>query len=933
MESLFNADVFAIDIETTGLTRSSEIVSAAISWHGPDNKIKSKAFLLDRWKAGTEGPDQEFQNILKRTLLNANCHGIALFHNAPFDLKLLLLRYGHLIDETYEDGHFPLLSHQICTIVDTLAISRLMKNNKYTSHADPDQLKCHSLKFLAKEFFSSDYSDEDPKLKRPTTYEAATEDKNIRLANETVLLNYNMEDTQLTLRLFKELKNHLSQNEWNYFSKREKSHILNVVHLSWYGVPFDKIKSQKLADKIIGEIEALERKIFKALGREINLTSQQQLGQALFNNPKLTYTNSEKETQEPISPLFKTENGQAMVDLDTLDILRNRIRKQDSKSNAPALLTNVMAHIELTKNLSKIEHTEKYAIREGDFHFIYPNISASAKSGRNVVSSPNLLGLPKKVFKKSYTEEDGIETNGDEIKQLYENFKEDSIRDLISVAPAQNGQPKSVLVSIDISGLDLVVVAQGAKAFCELDEFYWLKFLRRQGVNRDKIPDPHFSILQKLELEIDLDEKKVKLFEETFKPLADNLTGDLKNYWALKATQHTHDELQAICRSDLLAISVPNEKGRIEGIEFVHRLSGKSEFVPFPNDGGRTKKDLEFLREFSKKLNLATSYLIGAPGLAVKLSEVTKGLIYTLQAQEVLDKFYAVFPEIRLFQDQIGNLIYSQGYAESLYGRSFYAETWDDLNEHRREQTDGPGQYEFIIRWNSKFWCLKAHDWVKQELPVIKNLRATDGISLLRFKKISAIEELDPDIFRKKKKEKKKSKFSHKTEDQLDEFSDLELNRIAMTCEIDHQVQVKSNMNAEATILLGSFLVDGDFQIPEKLILFYRVKLKNPSWRYFKKYTKLLRAVKAFFPMYCQGIATSVAKICLTHVRERIEKELPEARIVFFIHDEIVLQVPNEPTKLTLAEEILQDSVENEEIKLPFDLSFTGKFKILGEHF
>ena len=85
---------FSIDVETTGLERDDEIITASISWpFGDKKKISSFPFHLDRFSPGTEKSNRDFKRILDATLFNPAYKGVVIFHNVTFDLPLLLRRY------------------------------------------------------------------------------------------------------------------------------------------------------------------------------------------------------------------------------------------------------------------------------------------------------------------------------------------------------------------------------------------------------------------------------------------------------------------------------------------------------------------------------------------------------------------------------------------------------------------------------------------------------------------------------------------------------------------------------------------------------------------------------------------------------------------------------------------------------------------------
>lgn len=167
IKEISSSPLVSCDLETTGLSRRDEIVSAAVSWIDKSNNISSVAFFLDRCSEEDVSVDDErFKEILSATLFNvpsvgnANPYkGIVLFHNLLFDLKFILIRYRDLLSEGRKlvdvpFTRFPFISRDICKVADTASMSRLIKSTKFLSHVDPEKMKCHSLKFLAKEFLT-----------------------------------------------------------------------------------------------------------------------------------------------------------------------------------------------------------------------------------------------------------------------------------------------------------------------------------------------------------------------------------------------------------------------------------------------------------------------------------------------------------------------------------------------------------------------------------------------------------------------------------------------------------------------------------------------------------------------------------------------------------------------------------------------------------
>ena len=855
--------LISVDIETSGLAREDEIVSMAISWFD-NGEIQSAFFYLDRLSIQHSKEVQSnlktVEYFLNQSLFNPNFKGTLIFHNLQFDMKMLFLRFkfGHRFS-----------SREICKVSDTLILSRIKKNNKFLSHANPEGLRCHSLKYLALEQPFSSYS-----RNMIDSFEEATNGQNIRFADRMSLQLYNINDTMKTLMLNESLRESLAPSELFYFEEIEIPHALNLLYLELNGVPYDKEGSRLMLSELRSEMEILERDLLRAFGRPTNLSSPQAIGMALFSNPRL------KVKGESLRPLYLTESGQAQVDLDTLGLIAKKISSIEPESPILLVLMKLMRHMEISKSISRIEILDYFAVKTEDGYFIYSHIAASALSGRVTFSKPSLLGLPKKIIKKSQLQLDmsllGAQRNKDSLKNR-------SPRELIRYSD------RRPILSIDINALDLAIIAFEAVRASGNDEFYWLQFLERKfGATIDS----HFALLQKF---------LPSLYKEAFRLLVSDTKFDLSLYWAEKKSV---------------------ENGR-SGINFISKATGEKLRVEFPEDGGQAERALDTIREISKRINLATSYLMGASALAKSLSEALGRDISALEAQEYLDSFYEEFPEIRMAQDLAANEIYFQGYKESPFGRRFYAEAWDDLNNYYRRTQSGSGEYEFILSFKGDYWYLKAQGWRKTNEPVIQNLKYIDKRFGFHFDNVLALHKLNPELFEKKSKGLPKERITRKSEENLEENGDYLYPRIALTSKIQREIDLGICHDSDAVELLKSLIYDGAYLIPENYILFYKVELSSLASRYFKKYKSLLRTSKKFFPNYCQGVAGSVAKKILTTIRERIEVETTTATILLFIHDQFVVSC--HPDEEPIVRKILEESVQMDVSSFPY--KFGGELK------
>lgn len=835
---------FSLDIETTGLSDECEIVSAAIAWR-EGATITSHAFWLDRYCRNSQDDRTVFQTFLYKSLLNPSYQGTAVFHNIGFDLRHLLRVFARGSDFS---------SKRICNVSDTLTISRVSRNNKYVSHIDPRRLSCHSLKFLAKEFLHVDHS----------SFEDVVNHGNIRLANQRMVIDYNKRDAEITLQLYELFQKTLDEREQSYLRTVETPHLLNLFHMNWNGVPYNAEEAKKWLQDCHEQIQILERQIHSTAGSTFNISSHQELISHLFFNPRINFRYENE--NHVLKPLFLTPTGLPKVDLDTLSEMIKRLQRPGYHADSCiGFLNSIMQFTELSKTVSFIESHLSYVQRENEGHRLFANFSAEAKSGRLKSSKPNLLGLPKKLYKK---------TNP---ILLSENDRKKSVRNLIQV------KSEYEVWSIDINALDLTVVTQESKKFNPAFPLIELFEDRKSGI------DIHMAISARMDR---------KRYADVLSPITHQLKHDVLDYMASK----------------------PGD----EGVRFLHKKSNEIEFAKFPDDGGIVKSQIEKRRTLSKQINLSTAYMMGSKTLAQRLTEETGELYTALDANQLLNEFYRALPEIRKFQDEIANAIYQDGFVQSIFGRKYFADVFDELNQHYREsQKNGlRDQYELICKFNGKYWYIKADTWEKCSSPVVQNLKLVESPFGFRFDSITCIEQLDSYLFRKSRK-KRSSLFHKKTEQQMDEMSNFELNRIALTNEIDRQLSSGTSVTSEADEILNTLIRDGAYFLSEKNILLYRVPLANPSAKYFRFYKGFMQVIRKFFPMYCQGVAATVASLCLTEIREEIESRDLDAQILLFVHDQIDVMVHKRHSRQV--KELLVKCVESS--KAPFDIPLSGKLE------
>lgn len=842
MSLLISGD-FSIDIETTGLELDDAVVCAAIAWR-EGLELKTKAFWLDALANDSSEDIFVFHRLLDDTLFNSSYTGTVIFHNANFDLVRLW---------NWKNSKLKFSSRLICKISDTLMISRVARNNKFISHISPKKRSCHSLKYLAEEFFGESYED----------FGEATGHGNIRLANRSVLLAYNQNDAAYTLRLHEYFKSSLTSNEWDYLEKIETPHLLNLVHMNLGGVPYNAQEAENFLADLVNRRTRLETTAHILVGQTFNLSSLQEVSRSLFYNNRLTYwDNGERKV---LKPLFLTSNGQPKVDLDTLREIHRRLDKFDDCSPLKTFIESVMLYTETSKAISMLEnHLSRLYRANGDIR-IFPNFSAEAKSGRLKSSRPNLLGIPKKIFKKTEFLKDNTS-------------RRESLRSLLAAKPDHE------IWSIDINALDLTVIAQGASQYNS--DFEWIGLFKKSLYHNIDI---HMAIASRMDNE---------RYVDKLAPISCQLKNPLPAYVALK-----YDEER-------------------KTMDFLHE-SGVLESTQFPDDDSKTLNEIKNSRTLSKQINLSTAYGMGGKTLAKRLGkELGKTYSYD-EAVSKLDSFFSVFPEVRQFQDQIANQTYTHGYATSIFGRRYYADVFDELNSyHNNLINTADGVFEFICNFKSSYWYIKTRHWKKETTPVIENMSLARTPFGLKFEDVLCIEKLDKAVF-VKTMEKKLSKFNRKNEQSDEDVHNFVFNRMQISNLVDKQLSDGWSLSAEAESLLNRMMYEGDYFLNEKSILFYRVSLQEPSSRYFRFYRPFFQCARKFFPLYCQGVAATVASICLTQVREEIEKQNLDAQILLFVHDQIDVMVRKEQSQQM--QNILISAIQSP--KPPFDIQVTGSLK------
>lgn len=919
----------SIDIETTGLEVWDGIACIAFAWSNQPPKsltdIQSKAFHVDRYYPHTKKSDHQVREVLKATLFNPDYKGQVIFHNANFDLPRLIARYfspparpgapsafsRFLRCAPARPENYLLRTSDFCTVYDSMALSRSLKQNKYVSHLSPKMERCHSLKYLSWHYL---------KIKHDT-FEDVIGGGNIRTTDFGLIEKYNRRDTELTLLLFFVLKDHAQKRrgEWEYFVTDEMPFTMGVIALNHQGVGFDAKRAKNWAIEIRRCMVELANEIFSIAGRSFDLDSQPELAKAIFRNPNVRAFQDEK--LQPLLPQRKTGTGKIKVDTESLAIRRVSIEAIDPESlRARHFLNQVIKYLELSQAYSDIEKLERAAEQMPDGHFrIFATFTADAKTGRVKCGGPNILGLAKAIFDNA--EIDGKKHVDNSLVKIRDEFK--SVRSLICTSNS-----RLRFLSSDISGLDIGCIAAELLRF--RPNTVWARLFHRHKVGKSFVcEDIHGGLLRETEPE---------QFAVAIKGFSSKLSWKHMDFLVTKETE--------------------DSRGR-KVIHFIHAATYAVKTV-YTAKSQTAMKALKQVREGMKTLNFAIPYNLGPVQLALKLTKVFNrwnNPIKEAEAKKMLERYHATFPEIRQFQDEVAAAVYNKGYFQTPFGRVIYADVWDELNEcYSLNEAEGkPGIYEFVIFSARKtllgqtedghktqniapsqrrYWHVRAEGWLKPQDVTTKNFRLQGGVAPFVFRRILSLREIDSYTFRKKKMLVNYSPFAKKTESNLEEQSEYEQNLFAISFDIDTARKFAAGANGtgswtlEAEDIRDGWVKNGAYQLPEKDILFYRVTLRNPSSKYFHKFRSFRKVAKPFFPLVCQAIAACVAKRCMNEIQKRLEKETWSATIALFVHDQYVVQMhSNEMKKVR---RILKQCIESAK-KLydgrDYPIQFTGETK------
>ncbi len=89
-------------------------------------------------------------------------------------------------------------------------------------------------------------------------------------------------------------------------------------------------------------------------------------------------------------------------------------------------------------------------------------------------------------------------------------------------------------------------------------------------------------------------------------------------------------------------------------------------------------------RKIAKTINFGLNYLMGAKGLADRMSNAIGKMVEVTEAEEYMERYFTEFAGVKRFHDEAYFSALEKGYAETLFGRRRYLPKLNSLLEHER---------------------------------------------------------------------------------------------------------------------------------------------------------------------------------------------------------------------------------------------------------
>lgn len=323
------AGTFAFDTETTALNpRRAQLVGISFS-----TKPQSGWFL----------PTQnDITGLEELRPIFADAALTKIGHNLKFDLSILAEQQVQVAGTCY----------------DTMIAHALI---------DPEQR--HNLDTLSEDFLQYSpirFSELIPDIKKG-------EDIDYSNVEPKALADYAIEDADIALQLWQVFQPKLEESgQAKVFYEIETPLLPVLATIEREGIRMDEAVLAETGASLIDHIDALQRSIYEAAGREFNLNSPKQLGEVLFDELKLV--------EKP----KKTKTGQYATNEQVLSSLAP---KHD-------IVANILEYRQLTKLKSTYIDSLPHSVdpKTGRVHTNYGQVQTS--TGRLSSNDPNLQNIP-----------------------------------------------------------------------------------------------------------------------------------------------------------------------------------------------------------------------------------------------------------------------------------------------------------------------------------------------------------------------------------------------------------------------------------------------------------------------------------------------------------------------------------------------------------
>ncbi|MDP4645042.1 MAG: DNA polymerase I [Opitutales bacterium] len=323
------AGTFAFDTETTALNpRRAQLVGISFS-----TKPQSGWFL----------PTQnDITGLEELRPIFADAALTKIGHNLKFDLSILAEQQVQVAGTCY----------------DTMIAHALI---------DPEQR--HNLDTLSEDFLQYSpirFSELIPDIKKG-------EDIDYSNVEPKALADYAIEDADIALQLWQVFEPKLEESgQAKVFYEIETPLLPVLATIEREGIRMDEAVLAETGASLIDHIDALQRSIYEAAGREFNLNSPKQLGEVLFDELKLV--------EKP----KKTKTGQYATNEQVLSSLAP---KHD-------IVANILEYRQLTKLKSTYIDSLPHSVdpKTGRVHTNYGQVQTS--TGRLSSNDPNLQNIP-----------------------------------------------------------------------------------------------------------------------------------------------------------------------------------------------------------------------------------------------------------------------------------------------------------------------------------------------------------------------------------------------------------------------------------------------------------------------------------------------------------------------------------------------------------